>query len=131
MTTQPCNLGSMMPVSEPSDLPTNSGSTSPKPLTNTPKPQTNAIDASANAPMTSSVLAERYEVGDRSIQLWIKRLIEECGVLESRLKENSGNQTTYSTYCVELLDSLHTHRTEGKKRGLWFNVTDIRKKKRV
>ena len=127
MTTTPCNadfdaLTSTVPTSDYSDQSTNSGSASAKRSTNTAKPQTNTIGASTNTPVTSSVLAERYDVGDRTVQLWVKRLVEEAGIPESEVKENSGNQTTYTAYCVELLDSLHSHRSEGKKLGQWFSA---------
>ena len=127
MTTKSCNadpsaLNSTVPTSGNLEPPTNSGNASANPLTNTAKPQTNTNSASANTLVTSSVLAERYSVGDRSVQLWIKRLVEECGVDECCLKQNSGNQTTYTAYCIELLDSLNAHRSEGKKIGQWFST---------
>ena len=127
MTTKPCNadpraLNSLVSTSDNLEPPTNSGSASTNPLTNTAKAQTNTNSALPNTLVTSSVLAERYSVGDRSVQLWIKRLVEECGVDECCLRQNSGNQTTYTAYCVELLDSLNAHRTEGKKIGQWFSA---------
>ena len=127
MTTPPCNVDpkALTLLVSASDnlleLPTNTENGSTNPVTNALKSQTNTINPSANAPVTSSVLADRYAVGDRSIQLWIKRLIEEGGIDDSKLKENSGNQTTYTAYCIDLLDSLNSHRAEGKKIGQWFS----------
>ena len=124
MATSPLSQNFDVQGNKVVSLPTNTFSASSNEENASPNASPNTVAASPNLPVivsvTTSQLAERYGVGDRSIQLWVKRLIEECGLEESALKENSGNQTIYTSYCVELLDALSSHRTEGGKIGQWF-----------
>ena len=71
-----------------------------------------------------AALAARYEVSDRTVQNWVKRLIDECNIPDSQLRIQHGIEVEYSAYCLQLLDQLIEYRrTHGpKKIGQWFSI---------
>lgn len=91
-----------------------------------PLPESSDVSLSASSeanPNNPAALAARYEVSDRTIQNWVKRLVTECKISDSQLRTQHGIEVEYSSYCIELLDQLIEYRqTHGpKKIGQWFS----------
>ena len=87
-----------------------------------PEASDNALSKSVqNNP---AVLAARYGVSDRTIQNWVKRLVDECNIPDSTLRIQHGIEVEYSAHCIKLLDQLIQYRQAhgSKKIGQWFSL---------